>query len=174
MELQEIVAGAPISSGVMRLFQTLAHNPRLLKRFNVMAGGLLTKGLLPARERELVILRTAFRCRSVFEFGQHTIIGLASGLRQDEIDQIVLPPEEAAFPSSDEALIRMVDELYDGNCVTDRTWLQLRNRWHEAELLELLMVAGFYWMLAGVLNSAGVEPEAEIPGWPAGTRIPER
>jgi alkylhydroperoxidase family enzyme len=158
----------------MRLFQTLAHNPRLLKRFNVMAGGLLTKGLLPARERELVILRTAFRCTSVYEFGQHTIIGLASGLRQDEIDRIVLPPEEAAFPSSDEALIRMVDELYDGNWVTDQTWLQLRDRWHEAELLELLMVAGFYWMLAGVLNSAGVEAEAEVPGWPAGTRIPER
>ncbi|HCG02110.1 MAG TPA: carboxymuconolactone decarboxylase family protein [Chloroflexi bacterium] len=173
-ELEEIVGRTLVASGVMRLFLTLAHNPRLLKRFNIMAGGLLAKGLLPARERELVILRMAFRCQSVYEFGQHTVIGLASRLRRDEIDRIVLPLEEAGFPKADEALILMVDELYDVNRVADSTWSQLRDRWNEAEMLELLMVAGFYWMVAGVLNSAGVEPEAQVPGWPAGTRISER
>ena len=166
-ELEEIVERTPVASGVMRLFKTLAHNPKLLKRFNVMAGGLLVKGLLPARERELVILRMAFRCHSVYEFGQHTVIGLASGLHRDEIDRIVLPLEQAAFRPSDEVLVQMVDDLYDENRVADPTWAQLQDRWNKAELLELIMVAGFYWMVAGVLNSAGVEPEADVPGWPA-------
>jgi 4-carboxymuconolactone decarboxylase len=170
-ELDEIVSRTHVSSGVMRLFQTLAHNPKLLKRFNVLAGGLLAKGTLPPRDRELVILRMAVRCTSVYEFGQHTVAGLASGLHQDEIDRVVLPLDEAAFPPPDQALLRMVDELYDENRVGDSTWLQLKERWDEAELLELLMVAGFYWMVAGVLNSAGVEPEADVPGWPAGARI---
>ncbi len=172
-ELQEIVERSPVSSGVMRLFQTLAHNPKLLKRFNVMAGGLVAKGTLPARDRELVILRMAVRCRSVYEFGQHTLVGLASGLREDEVHRVVLPLDVAAFPPPDEALLRMVDELYDENRVGDLTWLQLEERWNEAELLELLMVAGFYWMVAGVLNSAGVEPEPDVPGWPAGAQIGE-
>ena len=172
-ELQEILDRGPVSGGVLRVFQTLAHNPKLLKRFNVLAGGLLARGLLPPRERELVILRMAFRCRSVFEFGQHTRLGLASGLSQDEADRVVQPLEVAAFPPADEALLRMVDELYDANRVTDSTWRQLARRWNEAELLELLMVAGFYWMVAGVLRSAEVEPEPGAPGWPAGASIAE-
>jgi 4-carboxymuconolactone decarboxylase len=167
-ELREIVERSTVSGGVMRLFQTLAHNPKLLKRFNVLAGGLIAKGTLPPRERELVILRMGFRCGSVYEFGQHTVLGLASGLLKDEIDRVIMPLDAAGFAAQDEALLRMVDDLYDENRVGDSTWRRLEERWNESELLELLMVAGFYWMVAGVLNSAGVEPEAGVPGWPAG------
>jgi len=172
-ELREIMEKAPLSTGVLRLFETLAHNPNLLRRFNVMGGGLLARGTLPPRERELVILRMAFRCRSVYEFGQHTMIGRDAGLRQDEIDRVVLPLDGAAWAPADEALVRMVDELYDGNRVEDSTWRLLALRWNDAELLELLMVAGFYWMVAGVLKSVRVEPEAGAPGWPAGAEISE-
>jgi len=172
-ELQEILDRGPVSGGVLRVFQTLAHNPKLLKRFNVLAGGLLARGLLPPRERELVILRMAFRCRSVYEFGQHTMLGLSSGLTAEEVDRVVRPLAVAAFPPEDEALLRMVDELYDANRVTDSTWRQLAARWNEAELLELLMVAGLYWMVAGVLKSAQVELEPGAPGWPAGVSIAE-
>jgi alkylhydroperoxidase family enzyme len=166
-ELDEIIVRAPLGSGVLRLFETLAHNPRLLKRFNVLAGGLVAKGLLPARERELIILRMAFRCNSIFEFGQHSVIGKAAGVSEDEIRRIVLPLASAGFGADDDAIIQMVDELVDANRVSDQTWDRLGSRWDFAELLELMMVAGVYWMLAGILNSAGVEPEPGVPGWPA-------
>ena len=42
----------------LNIFGVLGHHPKLLKRFNLMGGFLLNKGLLPERERELVILRT--------------------------------------------------------------------------------------------------------------------
>jgi alkylhydroperoxidase family enzyme len=103
----------------------------------------------------------------VFEFGQHTVIGVAAGITEDEVSQIVQPLNRTRFAPGDVTLLHMVDELVDGNRVSDETWHRLASRWDEAELLELLMVAGFYWMIAGVLNSAGVEPEPGTPGWPA-------
>ncbi|MFM9226530.1 MAG: hypothetical protein ACKOQ1_07895, partial [Actinomycetota bacterium] len=54
----------------INIFATLAHHPKVLKRFTNYAGFFLNKGLLPAREREIVILRVGWNCRSVYEFGQ--------------------------------------------------------------------------------------------------------
>ena len=43
----------------MNIFSTLAHHPKLLKRWAAFGGTLLFGGRLPARDRELLILRTA-------------------------------------------------------------------------------------------------------------------
>jgi 4-carboxymuconolactone decarboxylase len=166
-ELEEITSKADLKSGVAILFRTLANNPRLLKRFNVMGGGLVAKGTLPARVRELVILRTAYRCNSVYEFGQHTLIGAGEGISEDEIRQLVMPIETSEFGPGERAVLHMVDELIDQKYVTDATWQSLTLDWDDGELLELLMLSGFYAMLAGVINSVQMENEPGAPGWPS-------
>ena len=75
------------------IFRTLARHPKLMKRAMVLATGLLVKGNLPPRIREIVILRVAWRTGSDYEWGQHVRIGLDSGLARDEID--ALATEEA-------------------------------------------------------------------------------
>ncbi|MEZ5229575.1 MAG: carboxymuconolactone decarboxylase family protein [Acidimicrobiales bacterium] len=59
-----------------------------MKRFNLLGGFLLNKGLIPAREREIVILRVGWNAQAVYEFGQHTLIGKQTGLTDDEIAAI--------------------------------------------------------------------------------------
>src|SRR5690606_15025781 len=68
--------------GELNIFTPLAHHPKLLRRWSDFGGTLLAGGLLPPRDRELLILRTGWRCRSAYEWGQHVLIGLASGLTQ--------------------------------------------------------------------------------------------
>src|SRR5689334_10005908 len=51
------------------LFRTLAVNERVFSRF--MAGGLLDRGSISLRDREIVIDRTCFRCGSEYEWGVH-------------------------------------------------------------------------------------------------------
>jgi alkylhydroperoxidase family enzyme len=155
------------------IFRTLAHNPRVTKRFGLFVAGLLGKGSLPARERELVILRMGWRCGSVYEFGQHTVIGRAAGLTHDEIVAVTLVPDQREWSDLDRDLIALADELYDGNTVSDATWARLAARWSEAQLIELLMLAGVYWMVSGFLNSTGVELEPGAPGWPADRQPPQ-
>jgi 4-carboxymuconolactone decarboxylase len=168
-EVREILATTTVRPGPpANIFLTMAHHPRLLKRFNVLGGLFLARGLLPARERELVILRTAWRCESEYEFGQHTLIGGRAGLSDEEI---VRTTDEAAagWAEGDTALIRLADEIHERREVSDELWTELGRRWSVPELTELVMLAGFYGMVAGFLNSARVQLDEGVPGWPPGT-----
>ena len=150
----------------LNIFGTIAHHPRLLKRFMNFAGLFLNKGLLPAREREIVILRVGWNCQSVYEFGQHTIIGERVGLSLEEVAALTRDADTGQWSENDARLIEMADELCADNCVSDKTWQALAQTWNEAELVELVMVAGVYRLVSGFLNTMGVELDADTPGWP--------
>lgn len=168
-EVEELTRALRVGDRPLNIFATLAHNPRMLKRFNQMGGSLLGQNGLPAREREIVILRVGWRCRSVYEFGQHTLIGARSGLTPDEISALTCDDADGTAWSDDErVLVAMTDELCADDCVSDATWERLARRWNEAELIELVVLAGFYRLVSGFLNSAGVELDPGVPGWPEG------
>jgi alkylhydroperoxidase family enzyme len=152
----------------LNIFRTVAHHPKLLDRFQRFGGFLLYRGLLPDRERELVILRVGFRCGSVYEFGQHTLMGASAGLTAAEIEQLATETKNGkdGWGDADHDLVTFADELCATNAVTDATWSRLAARWSESELLELLVVAGFYRLVSGLLNSTGVQREPDTPGWP--------
>ena len=168
-EAAETLAKLPALDGQpLNIFATLAHHPLLLKRYIALGGVFLAFNQLPAREREVVILRVAWRTGSAYEFGQHTRIGLASGLNEDDLARIARDGIEDWEPA-DAALLQAVDELQATDRVGDDTWAELSGRYTDAELLELLALIGFYRMTAGILNSAGVEPEPGVAGWPTGS-----
>ena len=170
-ELTEALAKTIIRDGqVLNIMGTLAHNPTLMKRFNAFGGAFLVHGQLPAREREIVILRVGWNCRSVYEFGQHTVLGRDAGLSDSEIAALTTTRAGGAgvgWTADDEALIALADELCADDCVSDATFAALRRRWNDAELVELVALGGFYRMVSGFLNSFGVEPEEGLPGWPS-------
>jgi len=169
-ELAEILAGALTHDGrPLNIFGALGRHPKLLKRFNLLGGFLLNKGVLPARERELVILRVGANAAAEYEFGQHTIIGRDAGLTDGEILALTEDPDAPGghvWSADDRALIALADELHDDDCVGDDTWAALASRWNDDELIELLIVAGFYRLVSGFLNSAGVQLDPGVPGWP--------
>jgi 4-carboxymuconolactone decarboxylase len=160
----------PLGEGMLDLniFRTLAWHEKLADRFQRFGGFLLAKGLLPAREREVVILRVGWRSGSVYEFGQHTVVGQGAGLSPDEIARLATEPLDG-WEDGDRHLVALADELCATNDVSGETWAALAARWSEAELLELLVVAGFYRLVSGLLNSVGVQLEPGTPGWPAAT-----
>lgn len=168
-EAQELLQTTLVRDGKpLNIFGTLAHHPRLLRRFNQLGGTLLGRGVLPARERELVILRVGWQCQSVYEFGQHTLIGGQAGVTAEEIAALTRPLAEGGWSDDDQALLTMADELCADNCVSDGTWARLEARWGPDALVELLVLAGFYRLVSGFLNSAGVQLDPGVPGWPPG------
>ncbi len=166
-ELAEILSTALTHAGrPLNIFGVLGRHPKLLKRFNLLGGFLLNKGILPEREREIVILRVGWNARSRYEFGQHTLIGERCGLTAAEIEALTRDPATVEWSADDRALIDLADDLHADDCVTDATWAALARRWSEPELVELLVLAGFYRMVSGFLNSAGVELDDGVPGLP--------
>jgi 4-carboxymuconolactone decarboxylase len=149
----------------LNIFLTLAKHRPLYDRFSRLGGFLLYRGLLPARPREIVILRTGWRSGSVYEFGQHTRFGQEAGLTLEEIRRLATQGTDG-WSEEDRTLVLFADELCGTNTVTDETWAALAARWSEEELLELVVVAGFYRLVSGFLNSVGVQLEPGTAGWP--------
>jgi AhpD family alkylhydroperoxidase len=148
----------------LTIFRTMARHPRMLKRFNVFAGFFLTRGVLPARSREIVVLRTAWRTDCRYEWGQHVLIGREAGLTDEEIARLAQPDHDERTP--DGLLVRLVDELVDHDDVIDPTWTAVTEEHSVEEALELVMLVGLYRMVAGFLNTTGVQPEPHLPDWP--------
>jgi len=150
----------------LAIFRTMARHPRLMKRFNVLGGFFLTRGELPARERELVVLHTARRSGCLYEWAQHVIIGGRSGLTDDEIARVADPSRAGEWAAPDVALLRAADEVLAEADLTDATWTELGGRWSDEQRIELVMLVGFYRMTAGFLNATGVVKDDDLPGWP--------
>lgn len=160
---------APIITerSTLNLFATLRHNRELAAGFFALGGHLLQGGAIPARDRELVILRVGWRCGAEYEFSHHRSIALDAGLTAAEIDRVA-DVDLGAWSREDAPLIALADELCATTSVSDATWTALAARFDDAAMLELTMLAGFYRMVSGVLNGARVALEPGEPGWPDG------
>lgn len=148
----------------LALFRTLARNERVFQR--VMAGGLLDRGSITLREREIVIDRTCARCGSEYEWGVHVaFFAERVGLTPEQV-AATAGGDPAAFPERERLLLRLVDELHDRAQVTDELWAALRAHFAEEQLIELVALAGFYHLISFVTNALRIPPE------PYGARFP--
>jgi 4-carboxymuconolactone decarboxylase len=95
----------------LNIFTVLAHHPDLLKRWLVFGNHTLAGSTLPARERELVILRTGWLCRSDYEFGQHRVLGTRAGLTDDEIVRVTQADIGEGWPKRERTLLLVTDQL---------------------------------------------------------------
>lgn len=155
--LNALPAGADGSVGEYNIFRTLARHPDLFRNWLPFGGYLLVGGTIAPTERELMILRTAVRCGSSYEWGQHARISERMGIDRETIDRVIQGPEASGWTDHESALLRAVDELHDGARISDATWDALAARYDEAQLIELTMLIGQYHMVAFALNSLGVQ-----------------
>ena len=146
----------------LALFRTLAHNPRVLEK--VRAGNLLDRGSITRRDRELVILRTTARCGAEYEWGVHVAFFSARvGLSDAEVAATVTADaEDAVWAPRDALLIRLSDALHDRATIPDDLWAALAAEWDAEQLIELIVLAGFYHTISFVVNAlqVGAEPFA--------------
>jgi alkylhydroperoxidase family enzyme len=146
------------------IFTTLVRAPGLFRKW-LPFGGKLLRGKLPGRDRELLILRTAWNCQARYEWGQHVIIGGNEGITEVEIERIASRHIDG-WSEADVALMRAADELHDDYCISDGTWEQLARRYDTEQLIEIPMLVGQYHLVAMTLNSLGVALDDGIEGFP--------
>lgn len=153
----------PSAPNVLTLFRVLAHNPRLTERMMSTGGHFLGKGSsLPIRDREIVIDRVCARCGNEYEWGVHVAaFAQAAGLTEAEIRHTVsYPADPEAWAPNEAALIAMVDALHETSTVDDALWAQLATHYDAGQLVELLMLAGWYHAISFVCNAARVPLES--------------
>jgi alkylhydroperoxidase family enzyme len=157
-----------VAQPASNIFLTLVRHPGLFRRWLPFGGKLLGGGKLLARDRELLILRTAWNTKSDYEWGQHARIARQAGITDDEIAAVASNAPTADTWSDDEALlIRVADELHADSTISDVSWARLAERYDEQQLIEVPMLVGHYHMVAYTLRSAGVPREDGVEALPS-------
>ena len=167
-ETRTILGAAPFDRP-LNIFGTLARHPKLLKRWLVFGNHVLGKNTLSARDRELLILRVGWRCSAPYEWGQHVVIGRASGITDEEVTRIAEGPDAAGWDPRDQTLLRAVDELHERQMMSDNTYAALAKDYNEQQLLDIVFTVGQYTLVSMALNTFRVERDDGVTGVPMPT-----
>ncbi len=165
-EQTKVLDASRIGGKLLNVSLTMAHHPIMLERWNDFTRYILRDSTLPRRDREILILRIGWLCQSVYEFGQHTIVGGWVGVTAEEIGRITKGPDAPGWSPFETALLKAADELHADAFISDATWDVLSSVYNEKQLLDLIMTVGQYNLVSMMLNSTGVQREPGVPGFP--------
>jgi 4-carboxymuconolactone decarboxylase len=165
-DVRAIVGPTAQGGRTLNIFRTLGRHPKLLKRWLVFGNHVLAKSTLPARERELLILRTGWLCRAEYEWGQHVLIGKLTGLTDAEIRRTTEGPDAPGWDPFDATLLRAADELLGDAFISDATWKALGERYDTTQLIDVVFTVGQYNLVSMALNTLGVQLDEGIDGFP--------
>ncbi len=152
---------------ILNIFRTLAHHPKLMKRWLVFGNHILSKSSLTPRDREIAILRVGWLCQAGYEWGQHVAIGKQAGLSDEEIDRITRGPDADGWSPAESALLRAADELHEDSFIGDATWASLTEHFSTKQVMDLVFTVGQYQLVSMALNTFGVQLEAGAEGLPS-------
>jgi alkylhydroperoxidase family enzyme len=142
---------------LLNIFRTLVRIPDAFRAFSWWGGYVMSRNSLSPRDREIVILRTGWLCKSGYEWTQHHRIGLASGLSADEIERIKLGAGAEGWTAAERALLAATDDLHRDQFVSHAAWAELTEHFAERQCMDLVFTVGQYTQVSMILNSFGIQ-----------------
>lgn len=147
----------------LALFRVLARHDTLFSRMRPLGAGLLGHGRLGGRERELLILRTTARAAAGYEWGVHASAFAADvGLTDDEVRATAMGGAGDPVWDADLAarlLVRVADALHDLGTVPQELFDELSASFEVDQVLEIVILCGWYRLLATVITTADLPAE---------------
>jgi 4-carboxymuconolactone decarboxylase len=160
------VLGARANGRVLNAIRTYIQHPELYRSFTAFSRYIEGPTSLSARDKELIVLRTVWRTRDEYSWAYHVPAARRAGLSEDEVARIPKGPDAAGWSAFDAALLRSADELHATQRISDATWKTLAERYNEKQLMDLIFTVGHRTVASMFHNSAGVELEQGIAGFP--------
>ena len=163
-EAEEVLQPMIDAGRPWNIFLTLARHPDLARRWLVFSNHVLFKSTIPAREREIAILRIGWLCEAEYEWAQHKVIGTDAGLTPEEIERIKEGPE-GDWNDLDRLILTAADELHYEKKISEKTWVSLGDHWDEKQLMDLVFTIGQYTLVSMALRTFGVPLDDFLTGW---------
>jgi 4-carboxymuconolactone decarboxylase len=153
----------------LRLFRTLVVHEQLMSRMRPLGAGILGAAATVAPElREVMIHRTCALTGAQYEWGVHAVaFGAPLGLSEKQLYATVHGQwSDACWDAAQASVVRLADELHETSAISDELWRELASRFEEEQILELIVTAGWYHVIAYVCNGVRVEHEGWAPAFP--------
>ncbi|MDP1883338.1 MAG: carboxymuconolactone decarboxylase family protein [Bradyrhizobium sp.] len=161
-QFDRIMRGAP----PLTLFRTIARSPRAWEKFS--AAGLLDRGPLTLRHREIVIDRTCARTGCEYEWGVHVAAFAAAADLTDEQVCATVQGEatDPCWSAAEQALLSAVDALHLRATLDDAEFAALSAHYDEAKILEIMLLCGFYRTVSYLANGLALPLEKSAARFP--------
>jgi alkylhydroperoxidase family enzyme len=149
------------------LFRTLARSPRVFGK--MFAGGLLDKGPLSLRQREIVIDRTTAKLGCEYEWGVHVaFFAERIGFAPENVAATVNGPSNAAcWTPQEQALITVVDDLVEHRTISQGSWTGLAAHFDETQILEVIALVGYYHTISFLCRGLDLPLESYAARFPS-------
>jgi alkylhydroperoxidase family enzyme len=145
-------------------YRILLNHPAIVRHLRPIGEFFLRETVLPIRDRELLILRASWLCRSPYEWGEHVAIGKANGLTIEEVEALTVGSTHPIWRPHDRALLRAVEEVRDASMISDETWEELAQSYDARQLIEIPVLIGQYQATAYWLNCLRIPLRDGNPG----------
>ena len=159
-EVREMLGRLPRPANI---FNMMAHAETCLKPVMKLGGTLLGKLQLDPKLRELCLLHAVKLEGGEYEWVQHVPIAKDLGCSDAQIAALENDDDRAAcFDAREQAALQLTREVVVDVRATERTVEAARKHLSDREIVELILMAGFYIMLARLTETLGVETEAAM------------
>jgi alkylhydroperoxidase family enzyme len=165
-----LAAMMPPGEAPIRLFRTLSRNMPMTAAMAGWGGYELSRRLsLTLRAREILIDRTCARCGCEYEWGVHVAyFASKAGLSGEQVASLTSGSASDACwtQASDQMLVEAADALHDAADIGDELWSRLALEFSAEQLLDLLMLCGWYHAISFAANAARILREETAPRFP--------
>lgn len=154
-------------------FRMLANHPDLVKHVYGLLTMLSSRNKLPARLRELIIMRLAWRAGCEYAWFQHYRIATQAGVTSAEIVAVRDWRKSDLFGPAERAVLAAADDTCERGKISDAVWAECARALKEpAVLVEMVVAIGNWTMFAQLLRSLEVEIEEGGAPWPPDGKAP--
>ena len=165
-EQRELLAPYDADGRLFNVYTTMANHPALMRDWIVFAGHVLRRNSLPERDREMLILRIGWLCKSEYEWAQHVRVGKSVGLTDADVKNIMEGAGASGASERDRLLMKATDELHEDAFISDGTWAELAKVYDTHQLMDLVFTVGEYNLVSMALNTFGVQLDEGLEGFP--------
>ena len=151
----------------LNIFKMMAHAETNFRPLMRLGQSILTEQQLPAKLRELAILRVARLSKAEYEWVQHVPIAKMTGASDEQVAALERDDAGApCFDPVDRVVLRATDEIVRDGGPSDATFAELQSRFSNREIVELVLAVGFYMVMARLMISTRIDVDE-----PAGARV---
>jgi uncharacterized peroxidase-related enzyme len=148
-----------VRGNVPNMFRVMAHRPEIFATMQAHFAAVLNTGTVPAKLKELVIVRTSQINETPYCLASHTTLARKLGWTDDQLAHLADWTRRQDFTPAEKAALRLAETVTrDANSVSDEQFAELRGFYSEGEIVELLCSIGLFNYFNRFNNALQMQP----------------